>query len=450
MVRFDFKKKNEFVSLAPVRPVLTAAKWLKEKNIAFDCFEKGSDIGGNWRYENDNGMSSAYRSLHIISSKWNMQYSDFPMPDDFPDYGHHSDVLKYFEAYVDHFGLREHISFNTEVRDVSPAAGGMWDVTLGNGKTRRYDAVLVANGHHWNPRLPSFPGSFNGQELHSHHYKSAETFAGKNVLIVGIGNSGCDISIDLCRQAASVTLSTRRSAYVLPKYFLGIPADQWTNSLGEKLPVPVRRFFFNTMIALTVGNQERYGLPKPKHKLLEEHPTLNQEFLSYVGHGRVKVKPNIKLLDGDFVEFEDETREPFDVIIYATGYRISFPFLRPEILDIRNNRVELYRNVVHPNLNNLYFIGLLQPLGAIMPLAEIQSKWVAGLISGELALPDKSYMLKAIEKDLKAIRRRYTDSTRHTIQVDFWNYMNLIKREIRRSKRWARKKVAASEEAVPV
>jgi len=155
-----------------------------------------------------------------------MRFSDFPMPDDFPDYGHHSDVLRYFEAYVDHFRIREHITFNTAVVDVCPVPGGQWDVTLDTGETRRYGAVLVANGHHWNPRYPQFPGTFNGQSIHSHHYKNSQGLDGKHVLIVGIGNSACDIAIDLCRVAKYVYLSTRSSSWVVPKYLLGRPTDQ--------------------------------------------------------------------------------------------------------------------------------------------------------------------------------------------------------------------------------
>ena len=415
---------------------IVAVKYFKANGLKFDCFEKGSDIGGNWRYNNDNGLSSAYRSLHIISSKWNMQYSDFPMPEDFPDYGHHSDVLRYFESYIDHFELRQHITFNTEVVKIAPAANRKWDVTLSTGETRRYDAVVIANGHHWQPQIPDFPGNFNGQTLHSHHYKTADRFENKRVLIVGIGNSACDIAIDLCRIAKSVHLSTRRSAHIVPKYLLGRPTDQWTHPLLERfLPIPLRRQAFRLLTFLTVGNQERYGLPRPKQKMMQEHPTLNQEFLAYVGHGRVKIKPNIRKLQGDFVEFEDNTSEPFDAIIYGTGYQISFPFFDPGLIDVTGNRVHLYRKVIHPDLPNLYFLGLIQPLGAIMPLAEQQSKWIAGLLSGSIYLPPIPVMKKSIEADRRKLEKRYVNSPRHTIQVDFWSYFQEIEREIRKYRR---------------
>lgn len=419
---------------------ITAAKTFREQGIDFDCFEKGSGIGGNWRYGNDNGMSSAYRSLHIISSKWNMQYSDYPMPEDFPDYGHHSDVLRYFENYVDHFGIRETIRFHCEVKEVTPHSRDGWEVTLAGGERRNYRAVVVANGHHWNPRWPEFPGSFHGEAIHSHHYKTPEAFEDKNVLIVGIGNSACDIAVDLSRLARTVHLSTRRSAYVLPKYVLGIPNDQWLHPLFDYFPLALRRTAFRILAYMTVGNQERYGLPRPRHKLLQEHPTLNQEFLSYVGHGRIKIKPDIRELQGERVGFVDGSSEPFDTIIYATGYNITFPFLKPEVFTVQDNRVHLYRRVIDPELPNLFFLGLIQPLGAIMPLAELQARWIAGLLNGEMALPDEGRMRRDIEADRSLLRRRYTDSARHTIQVDFWDYVHQLKREMRKGKKLADRK----------
>ncbi|RMH97661.1 MAG: NAD(P)/FAD-dependent oxidoreductase [Calditrichaeota bacterium] len=431
---------------------MTAVKAFRDRGIDFDCFEKGSDIGGNWRFENDNGVSSAYRTLHIISSKWNMQYADFPMPEDFPDYGHHSDVLRYFEAYVEHFHLRPHITFRTAVEDVSPVEEGVWEVTLSTGERRRYRNVIVASGHHWDPRWPDFPGEFHGTVLHSHDYKHPEPFAGKRVLVVGIGNSACDIAIDLCRLSQCVYVSTRRSAHVVPKYLLGIPTDQWTRPFFElALPVAVRRLMFRLLTFLTVGNQERYGLPRPKHKLLQEHPTVNQEFLSYVGHGRVKIKPNIRELQGDQVLFEDGSRLPFDVIIYATGYNITFPFLKHNVFEVKDNRVDLYRRVVPPDRPGLYFLGLIQPLGAIMPLAEIQAKWIAGLITGEIALPSPARMWRWIERDWRRLSRRYVRSPRHTIQVDFWDYYYQIRWEIwwgRQRARLAKKQPAEGKPTV--
>ena len=411
---------------------IAAAKVLKEHGIRFDCFEKGSGIGGNWRYRNDNGMSAAYASLHINTSKTRMAYSDFPMPEDYPDYPHHSQILAYFEDYVDHFGVRPHIRFGTPVSDVQPAVDGGWQVTTEGGEPTTYDAVLVSNGHHWDPKLPDFRGRFDGRARHAHAYETPEGLAGKNVLVVGIGNSGVDIACEACRVATKTLLSTRRGAHILPKYALGRPLDHYTTPASSRLPQTFQRLGFQALLALACGPQEKFGVPKPEHSLLQAHPTVSSELLHLVGHGKIRMKPNVEELQGDRVSFADGSVEVIDEIIYATGYRISFPFLDARLLDPRDNQVRLYRHVVHPDRPGLYFIGLIQPLGAIMPLAEQQATWVAKLLTGEVELPDGETMERRIDADAKAMRRRYVASTRHTIQVDYFPYLGSLRKEIRK------------------
>ena len=421
---------------------IVAAKVLKEHGIPFDCFEKGSGVGGNWRYRNDNGMSAAYASLHINTSKTRMAYSDFPMPEDYPDYPHHSQILDYFEDYVDHFGIRPHIRFNTSVTEVTPEGverdtvpkGGGWQVTTDGGEATTYSAVLVSNGHHWDPRLPDFPGHFDGRARHSHAYETPEGLEGKRVLVVGIGNSGVDIACEASRVAAKTFLSTRRSAHILPKYALGKPIDLYTTPASSRLPLSLQRLSFEVLLRVACGRQEDFGVPRPEHTLLQAHPTISADLLNLVGHGEIQVKPNVEELRGERVAFADSSVEPIDEIIYATGYRISFPFFAPELLDPQDNQVRLYRHVVHPDLPGLYFIGLIQPLGAIMPLAEQQATWVAKVLTGEVALPDREVMKRRIDADDKAIRRRYVASPRHTIQVDYFPYLDLLRKEMRRGR----------------
>ncbi len=266
---------------------VAVGKALKQAGLALDCFEKGSDLGGMWRYENDNGMSSAYRSLHIDTSRRNLGYSDFAFPDDAPDFMSHHDVLRHLEAYADRFGVRDHIRFRTAVQQVRPASGGGWDVMLEGGETRHYASVIVANGHLWDARLPDFPGHFDGEVMHSHHYRTADRFNGRDVLVVGLGNSAVDIAVDLCRQANSVTVSTRRSAWIMPKYTMGIPTDRWSGFLGRHLhlPTPAVRRVIAMLMKLSVGNQARFGVPRPEHPIWREHATLSQELLPYIGHG---------------------------------------------------------------------------------------------------------------------------------------------------------------------
>ncbi len=414
---------------------ITAAKTLHERGIDFDCFERGSAIGGNWRYRNDNGLSAAYSSLHINTSKEKMAYSDFPMPSSYPDYPHHSQIVDYFETYVDHFGFRDKIRFKTTVEKIEKADAeghpGAWRVTLEGGESHLYKAVLIANGHHWAKRLPTFPGHFDGQTLHAHDYKTFEGLEGKKVLIVGIGNSGVDIASEVCRVAERTYLSTRRSAHILPKYAFGKPIDHFSTPLSSLFPLLLQRIFFEFLLKVVKGDQARFGVPKPSHHILQAHPTISEDLLSLVGHGKLQVVSDIECLARDGVILKTGRCEPIDVIIYCTGYHICFPFLDPKLVRTENNEIRLYRHVVHPQHQDLYFIGLVQPLGAVMPLAEAQAVWVAQLIKEEVQLPSRANMEQCIKSDLQAMHKRYVKSDRHSIQVDFYPYLRQLKIESR-------------------
>lgn len=417
---------------------IAACQALAARGIDFDCFESGSQVGGNWRYLNDNGMSSAYKSLHINTSRQIMEYQAFGMSEEYPIYPNHEQIAHYFDSYVDHFGLRDQITFRTEVTHVAPAGGG-WDVTVrgldsGETQTRHYRAVLVANGHHWDARWPepAFPGAdtFTGEQVHSHEYKTFEGFEGKRVLVLGIGNSACDIAVETAKISDRTFLAMRRGAHVIPKYVFGIPTDHLTTSPIARLPwFPARRAMLAATMYLARGSVTRYGLPKPDHKIASAHPTISDDLLTRLSHGDIAVKPNIERLDGDKVYFVDGTAEQIDIVVYCTGYKITFPFFDDTLLAARDNRIDLYHRVVDPDHDGLYFIGLVQPLGAIMPLAEAQSGWVADLLTGTAALPPKAAMRREIAGYQRAQERRYVASKRHTIQVDFLDHLAEIKSE---------------------
>jgi cation diffusion facilitator CzcD-associated flavoprotein CzcO len=420
---------------------IAACQVLGARGLAFDCYEKGSEVGGNWRYENDNEMSSAYRSLHINTSRGLMAYKTYPMPDDYPDYPNHFQIARYFDDYVDHFGLREKIRFRTEVKSVVPV-DGEWEVTVeeadGESEAHRYRAVLVANGHHWDPRWPepSFPGSdqFEGEQIHVHHYREPEVLRDKRVLVLGIGNSATDIAVEASRIAEKTFLAMRRGAYVMPKYLNGKPTDEAASKVLTMMPLPVQRFVLGRMLGLTAGDMTAYGLPKPDHKLLEAHPTVSAELLSRLGHGDIEVRPNIdRFAGGRTVRFAGGGEEEIDLVVYCTGYQISFPFFDESVVSAADNRVQLYRRVASVERPGLYFIGLIQPLGAIMPLAEAQSEWVGDLLDGRGTLPSPVAMQAEIAEAEKKMKKRYIASKRHTIQVDFQPYLREIRRERKRA-----------------
>jgi dimethylaniline monooxygenase (N-oxide forming) len=420
---------------------IASCQVLHARGIPFDCFELGSAVGGNWRYNNDNGLSSAYRSLHANSSRQGMQYATFPMPDNYPDYLSHEMIAKYCDDFVDNFGFREKIQFRTEVTRAEPATGGGWDVTVrqrdsGVQRTERYSAVLVANGHHWDPRYPepAFPGAgtFTGEQIHSHHYRTPETFTGKRVLVLGIGNSACDAATDCSQVAARTLLAMRRGAHVVPKYLFGVPTDHLTLvRLGTRAPLWLQRSVVALLVRIAQGKVTKYGLPKPDHQMLRAHPTVSDGLLSKLHRGDIVVKPNIDRFGADRVYFTDGSVEQVDVVIYCTGYKISFPFLDEALIGAEDNEIPLYHRVVPPKLPGLYFIGLVQPIGAIMPIAEIQSEWVADLLQCRAALPPESEMNREIARYHAVTAGRYVRSSRHTIQVDFLAYLREIRKERR-------------------
>jgi dimethylaniline monooxygenase (N-oxide forming) len=412
---------------------IAAAKALHERGVPFVCFEASDRVGGNWVFQNKNGMSAAYRQLHINTSRDRMEFSDFPMPKSYPDYPHHAQIAAYFDAYVDHFGFRDRIRFETKVERATRLDGGGWELATDRGEVERFDALLVANGHHWNPRWPepAFPGgdSFDGVQMHAHSYVDNDIFAGRRVVILGMGNSAMDIAVEASYVAERTFLAARRGAWIVPKYIFGKPADQLRQD--PRVPFKIRQRIFHSIIKMHVGDLTRYGLPEPDHKFGEAHPTISGRILDRIQHGTITPKPNVARLDGGSVEFADGSREQVDVIVYCTGYKISFPFFEDGLISAPDNHIELFRRVFHPDVPDVFFIGLLQPLGAIMPLAEAQGQWLTDHLKGEYALPPRPQLLADVERDQAAMRKRYVASKRHTIQVDFDDYLHELEKERR-------------------
>lgn len=427
----------------------STAKRLKQAGIPYDCFEASDDIGGVWYFRNPNGQSACYQSLHIDTSKWRLAFEDFPVPADWPDFPHHAQLLQYFKDYVDHFGVRETITFNTRVERAERRDGG-WSVTLSNGQTRAYDVLIVANGHHWDERIPSYPGSFDGPHFHSHRYRDPfdpVDMRGKNIVVVGMGNSAMDIASELAQRpiAKNLFVSARRGVWVLPKYMHGQPADK--AAAPPWIPRPIALALARQAISSAIGKMEDYGLPAPDHKVLEAHPSVSGEFLTRAGCGDIKMRPAIKALEGKRVRFADDRVEDVDIIIYATGYNISFPFFVENVLQPdAENRYPLYKRMMRPDAPNLFFMGLAQPLPTLVNFAEQQAKLVSAYLTGHYRPPAADEMQRITEKDEAYYLGPYYKAARHTIQVDFGHYCRDLHREIAKGAERAR----AAGNALPV
>jgi dimethylaniline monooxygenase (N-oxide forming) len=429
---------------------IAAAKALYEARIPFDCFEMGSQVGGMWVYGNPNGLSGCYRTLEMNTSGPRMSYSDFPTPDYYRDYPMHWQVAEYFDRYVDHFGIRNTIDFNTKVEHVERRDDGVWEVTIageaagGGTETREYDAILVGNGHHWDPRWPDPPfagaDSFAGEQMHAHDYRDAGPFAGKRVVVLGVGNSGVDIACAISYVADATFLASRRGVHVLRKRLRGKPIDQ---SLPPSwIPWKVKQKGFE-ILAKRSGDVSELGFPEPDHKIGHAHPTLSEELYDRLADGSVVAKPNIRELAGDEVVFEDGSRERVDVVIYCTGYKVSFPFFDDDFISAPHNDLPLYRRTMHPEIDGVYFLGLAQPLGALMPLAEEQSKWIAEYLRGEYALPSREEVAADMAAEREAHAERFYKSDRHTMEVDFDEWLAGVRKE---RKRGAKRAAAGSRD----
>jgi len=414
---------------------IAGAKVLAEHGVPFDCFEVSDEVGGNWAFGNANGMSSAYRSLHINTSRERMEYSDFPMPKDWPDFCHHALIKQYFNDYVDHFGIRDRITFSTAVKRAARGPDGVWEVALSTGETRHYDAVVVANGHHWDPRWPepAFPGAdtFAGRQMHSHDYVDTQGFEGKKVVVLGMGNSAMDIAVEVSLVTERTLLAARRGAWIIPNYLFGKPSDQLP--VNPRIPFSLRQRWVHELVKRVVGNPAAFGLPEPDHIVGQAHPTISNYILARVAHGEVVPKPNIAAFEGSSVRFADgSVEEDVDVVVYCTGYKVTFPFFDEDLISAPDNDLPLYRRVFHPEVDNVFFLSLLQPLGATMPLAEAQAHWVARFLRGEYQLPPPADVRADMERERARMFKRYVTSKRHTMQVDFDDYLFELRRELRR------------------
>jgi cation diffusion facilitator CzcD-associated flavoprotein CzcO len=410
---------------------IAAARALIDEGITPVVFEQGDRIGGNWVFRPEVGHSSVYRTTHIISSKTWSAFEDYPMPEDYPDYPSHAQLAAYFEAYARRFGVDRQVRFGCTVIEATPAGEGRWSVRWREGEVEHvetFDALLVANGHHHVPNIPEYPGHFDGEMLHSHAYKEAAPYTGRRVLVVGAGNSACDVAVEVSRVADFVALSVRRGQHILPKFLFGRPGDVNYAKLTW-LPWRIRQWLLGLTVRLVQGRYADYGLPEPECGVLEMHPTLNSELLYFIRHGKVHPRPGIARLDGDAVIYTDGRREAFDTLVWATGYRTRFPFLAPEHTPwLDADRVPLYRKMIPADLPGLYFIGLFQPLGCIWPLAEHQGRIAARAICGRWQRPDD--LEARIAHEMAHPHYPFLRTRRHATEVDYHRFRKELLVEI--------------------
>ena len=365
---------------------LAVAKTFAERGIPFDCFEALADVGGIW---NPASPHAVYGSTYLNSSKKLTRYPDYDMPEEWPHYLSAAQAEDYLRAYAREFGLYDRISFNSPVASAA-RVDERWRVQIeGETAPRFYDGLVVANGHHWDPNSPSYPGTFDGEVLHSHDVKSKEQLKDKRVLVVGAGNSAVDILDDAAHDGGRPVHSMRRSYYFFPKLILGKPADTFIDKTSRwPLPRSLMRYLYWWGLRITVGSHWKYDLPAPDHKLFEAHPTACTLYLDHIVHGRIVTKPGIEQFDGKRVRFEDGSEEEIDLIVYATGFRPSFPFMDRNLILDEQGRSKLFMHTFDRDRDDLFFVGLFEPAeGGVWQLADYQARLIASFIVASAAIP---------------------------------------------------------------
>lgn len=401
---------------------LCAARYLSKAGVKeLVVYEAGSKIGGLWCVDNDSGMSSAYQTLHINSPRDHTSFSDLPFDQNVQMFPDHRDMYLYFEKYAREFDLKKYIRFNSPVISVRKAAqfsksAPTWEVVTSNGGVERYDRVIVATGHLHNPmHLDQFK-AFGGEYLHSHYYKHPGPYVGKRICVVGVGNSALDIASDVCVNSAKTVIVARSGVMIHPKMIFGIPFPDIVRRLYKPwIPAWARTRIIQFLVRLIHGDMEQYGFRPLKSRT---HGTSNAVFVHHLAYNRITVKHEIEQIEGKRLFFSDGTSDEFDVLVGATGYKFDLPYMDPALLAPKDNALELYLRMVPPELPGLYFLGFLQ-IGSSLPLAfEHQMRWIIGVETGLIRLPDAEKMRAAIAAKQKWIRDIFKHSLRHQIEED--------------------------------
>ncbi|KAL4232850.1 Cyclopentanone 1 [Mactra antiquata] len=422
---------------------LTAIKCCLDEGLEPVCFERANYISGLWHYteEVEEGQSCVMKSTVINTSKEMMCYSDFPIPAEYPIFMPNKYVDKYFHLYADEFGLKKYINMNTEVHSIKPSddykESGKWEIVTSSKsdpkkKTHIFDGVLICTGHHADTNIPNFAGldKFKGKVTHTHDYKDYHGYEDKNVLIVGIGNSGGDVATEISRIAAQTYISTRSGAWIWNRMSTrGKPLDMVISkrslvALVQMFPWLLARIAANKLNKRL--DHKKYSI-QPKFNPMACHPTVNDELPNRIAEGHVKIKANVKEFTENGAIFEDGTAiTDLDAVVLATGYIFGFPFLDKNVLEVKDNKVNLYKYMYPPDLdhNTLAVIGCFQPVGALMPITELQCRLATRVFLDKMKLPDSTTMWKDIENKRVQMAKRYKESKRHTIQVDYITMMD--------------------------
>ncbi|WP_289042442.1 NAD(P)-binding domain-containing protein [uncultured Aliiroseovarius sp.] len=409
---------------------LATAKLLVEHGIDFQGFELNSGVGGLW--DIDGPRSTMYDSAHLISSKTMTEFTDYPMREEVAEYPSHHEMKRYFHEFAEKYDLHQHYRFQAEVLSCTPLGdpGDGWRVVWRDADGEHaedFTGLLIANGTLSTPNMPEFKGRFSGELIHSSQYRYASQFDGKRVLIIGAGNSGCDIAVDAIHHGTSCDLSMRRGYYFVPKYVFGKPADTMGGAI--KLPMAIKRVVDGLILKWFVGNPQKYGFPKPDYKLYESHPIVNSLVLYHAGHGDLTIRPDVDRFDGKTVHFKDGSSAEYDMIVAATGYKLDYPFIDNALLNWQSDAPHLYLNCMHPARDDLFVLGMVEASGLGWQGRHEQAEMVVRYIKGLRAGSNAARALqktKAQHFERATGGMNYIDLPRMAYYVDKTTYRNAV------------------------
>jgi dimethylaniline monooxygenase (N-oxide forming) len=401
------------------------------------CFEAGSAIGGMWRYENDNGVSAAYRSVSADTSWRRMQYPSLSLAGSSTEFPHHSELLAYLERYAEINDLFRRIAFGAPVERARSVEQG-WEVTVVGCEPRMFDALVVASGHYWDPATPSLTGAFDGEILHARDYRTPDRFVNRSVVVVGAGQSALDIAAEVSGSAAHTILSCREGHHLIPRHVFGRPFDELDSPAALMLPLPVVRSLARAVTWAARATPDRGELPRACHPMFEGRwpvgvaPSTQQALRARA----FACRPALDRLDSEFVAFTDGTKARADTIIFATGYQINFPFLPAPLGRGDGWQFPLYRRIVSPHTEGLAFIGILEPGPGLLAIVERQAAWLGEVLAERLPLPGRKEMWRAIDGGgERRSRRQFSATGPHTLLCNRHAYLKILNRDLRRVRR---------------
>jgi hypothetical protein len=419
--------KNTSIAIIGAGPAgLSMARALQKAQIPFVVYEKHTDTGGIWDIANEG--SPMYEAAHFISSKTLSGFAEYQMPAHYPDYPTRLQILDYIRAFAEHFGLPLYIKFNTKITQISPCEEG-WELATQSGEKHLHHAVVCANGPLWQPNVAQYPGEFTGTVRHANTFKKSTELLNKRVLVVGGGNSAVDIACEAATFATKAYLSMRRGYYFIPKHIFGVPSDVFAHD-GPKLPTKLNQWVLKKLLRIVIGDQTKFGLPKPDHELLESHPLMNSQIMHHTSHGNLTIKGDIERFEGKTVHFKDGNSIEVEEVILATGYDYAIPYAEP-YFDWKDQRPVLFMNLFNPKHDNLFAIGFMETNSAAYQLFGEMASLIAFYLKAKSQNPAQANRFwEKVQTETPDLSGgiNFVKSARHTGYVDSDTYRAYLKK----------------------